>query len=117
MDAASEPQKSWSDSLLDSMRQVQDPDADVVIAELFASGQVNSVNRLMKALVENADAASADLPPSVKEYLTSSAALPSWADFDKIAMGERLFWQYGPAVIAILHCYSLPYCYSLRKGV
>jgi hypothetical protein len=117
MNAATSPGQRWPDSLLDAMRQQQDPPADRLVAELFAAGQVESVNGLMRSLVENDGLAPEHLPANVREYLAGSGHLPDWADHAKIEAGERLFWRYGPAMIAILNCYSLPYCYAGRKGV
>ena len=42
----------WNDAQLDAMRQTQDVVADPVVAALFAAGQVDAVNSLMKTLVE-----------------------------------------------------------------
>ena len=107
----------WSDAQLDAMRQTQDSVADPVVAALFAAGQVDAVNSLMKTLVENDGLPPAALPASVTAYLAATSALPEWADPARIAAGERVFWRYGPAMIAILHCYALPFCYAGRKGV
>lgn len=43
----------WSHAQLNAMRYVQDPVADSVVAELFTTGQVDSVNRLMLVLIDN----------------------------------------------------------------
>jgi hypothetical protein len=107
----------WSDSLLDSMRQVQDPPADQIVSALFAAGQIESVNDLMRALVRNDGLPADQLPPSVRDFLARSGRLPEWADPRKIELGERVFFRYGPGAIAALLCYSLPFCYAGRKGV
>jgi hypothetical protein len=107
----------WNDAQLDAMRHTQDSVADPVVAALFAAGQVDAVNSLMKTLVENDGLPPAALPASVAAYLAATGGLPDWADPAKIAAGERVFWRYGPAMIAILHCYALPFCYAGRKGV
>ena len=91
--------------------------ADQVVGDLFAAGKVDSVNALMRTLVQNDGIPADQLPPAVHDYLARSGQLPDWADAKKIEAGERVFWRYGPAVIAILHCYSLPFCYAGRKGV
>ena len=96
----------WNDAQLDAMRQTQDPVADPVVAALFADGKVDAVNSLMRTLVENDGLPSGALPASVADYLAATAGLPDWADPAKIASGERIFWRYGPAMIAILHCYA-----------
>ena len=117
MTGAMEPSARWNDAQLDAMRQTQDPVADPVVAALFAAGQVNAVNSLMQTLVENDGLPPDALPANVTAYLAATAGLPDWADPAKIAAGEGVFWRYGPAIIAALTCYALPFCYAGRKGV
>jgi hypothetical protein len=117
MSTATVPDPRWSDAQLDAMRNLQDPPADSVVAGLFAAGEVDAVNTLMATLGANDDPPPGSLPASVRDYLTANSRLPDWADPAKIQAGERVFWRYGPAVLANLHCYSLPFCYAGRKGV
>ncbi len=117
MTGAMDTPTRWNDAQLDAMRQSQDPVADPVVAALFAAGQVNAVNGLMRTLVENDGLPPQALPANVAAYLAATAGLPDWADPAKIAAGERVFWRYGPAIIAALTCYALPFCYAGRKGV
>ena len=117
MTGAMEPSARWNDAQLDAMRQAQDPVADPVVAAIFAAGQVNAVNSLMQTLVENDGLPPDVLPANVAAYLAATAGLPDWADPAKIAAGEGVFWRYGPAIIAALTCYALPFCYAGRKGV
>src|ERR1035441_4158244 len=117
MTGAMEPSARWNDAQLDAMRQTQDPVADPVVAAIFAAGQVNAVNSLMQTLVENDGLPPDALPANVAAYLAATAGLPDWADPAKIAAGEGVFWRYGPAIIAALTCYALPFCYAGRKGV
>ena len=49
--------------------------------------------------------------------MEASGKLPAWADPARIEAGERVFWRYGPAIIAVYHCYSRPFCYAGHKGV
>ncbi len=105
-------------AFFDAMRQSTDPLADAVIDELFRSGQVDEVNALMRTLVANDVVdASSQLAPGVRQFLGTTGSLPSWADHARIHQGQQLFWRYGPKMIAILHCYSLPFCYAAQKGV
>src|SRR3954454_9160329 len=103
--------------LLEPMRQIGDPLADGVVAELFAKSEVGAVNDLMKTLVTNEFPEPSTLPPVVREYLEKTDQLPDWADPGLIAAGEQVFWRYGPKLILILHCYSLPFDYLGRNGV
>jgi hypothetical protein len=108
---------SWTDDFLQPMRSVGDAPADRVVESLFQGNGIGPVNLLMSNLVRNEDANLSELPPVVSDYLSSTESLPDWADPDKIEAGERVFWRYGPRLILILHCYSLPFCYAGRNGV
>jgi ER-bound oxygenase mpaB/B'/Rubber oxygenase, catalytic domain len=107
----------WTDDVLEPMRHVGDPLADKVISTLVDAGEIASVNAVMRNLVENEYWVPETLPAIVRDYLQSTADLPPWADSAKIAAGQQVFWRYGPRLILILHCYSLPFCYVARKGV
>jgi hypothetical protein len=78
---------------------------------------VTQVNSLMRTLTMNEYAAPAGVPVVVAEYLKQSESLPAWADTEMIKAGEDVFWRFGPELILILTCYSLPFCYLGRNGV
>lgn len=107
----------WTDEFLQQMRKVGDPVADEVVRELFKENHITTVNLLLKDSVRNGDALPSNAPKVVRDYLTQTAGLPSWAKPDLIEKGERLFNRYGPQIIVVFHCYSLPYCYAARRGV
>ncbi|MBI2764831.1 MAG: DUF2236 domain-containing protein [Chloroflexi bacterium] len=71
-----------------------DPEADLVVSELFASGQVASASHLLKELVRNTMPSPGDAPQVVRDYLSSERALPDWADRDLILIGENVFSKY-----------------------
>ena len=112
------PQDTWTPAFLESMRQVGDPPADTVDAELFAGGAtvVQAVNYLMRDLVENDDLPSRALPQHLRDYFSASP-LPGWADPARLALGTELFHRFGPLTILLLNTYSLPVCYAARRGV
>jgi hypothetical protein len=107
----------WSDAQLDELRQATDPLADAVVQRLFADGQIDAVTRLWKALIDNDQVPEPDLPEVVRDYFASTAALPAWADGSQILAGQRFFEKNGLAIVAALHCASLPEAYSCAKGV
>lgn len=111
-------QDPWTPELLDAMREVGDPPADAVVAELFAGGSnvVQAINFLMRDLVENDDIPSRALPQPVRAYFLASP-LPPWADPARLALGTELFHRFGPLVIMLLNAYALPLCYAARRGV
>ncbi|PWT99427.1 MAG: DUF2236 domain-containing protein [Terriglobia bacterium] len=110
-------QSRWTNAFLDPMRQTGDPLADQAVGQVFAGGNIQSVNGLMQTLVENDGLVPESLPAAIRDYLAASGQLPEWADPALIRTGEQIFWRYGPQVIANLFCYSLPFCYAARKGV
>ncbi len=107
----------WPDSVLDPMRATGDSLADGVLADLFATSEVGAVNSLMRNLIGNEFAEPDTLPPSLRDYLKQTDQLPDWADPALIAAGEQVFWRFGPKIILILTCYSLPFDYLGKKGV
>ena len=76
MTGAMDTPTRWNDAQLDAMRHTQDSVADPVVAALFAAGQVDSVNSLMKTLVENDGLPPGALPASVASYLAATGGLP-----------------------------------------
>ncbi len=111
------PLNRWTDDLLDPMRQTGDPLADDVIAELLADGDLAKVNDVMRHLIVNEYPIPESLPQVLRDYLAQTDALPAWANTDAIQAGEQVFWRFGPELIVILLCYSLPFCYLGKDGV
>lgn len=107
----------WNDQFLDTMRAQGDPPADAVVREIFAQGQVASVNQLMRLLFRNDTAVPEELPALVRTYFEETAALPDWADHWQIAQGAALFGRHAPRIMLLLGHYALPACYAARNGV
>ena len=107
----------WTDAFLDSMRLIGDEPADQLVQGLFGKGDISAVNSMMRQLVANDGVPPSLIPDSLREFLQSVAVFPQWADVEKIQLGEQLFWLHGPAIVLILFCYSLPFCYAARKEV
>jgi len=107
----------WTDEQLQPYREMGDPPADEMIAALVQGGQVPAVNVLMRHLVQNEYPIPESLPPAVRAYLDRTDDLPDWADRARLEAGERVFVRYGPELVVILHCYSLPFCYLGMNGV
>lgn len=110
------PAERWSNEFLDSMRQVGDTEADAVIRELFAAGDVDAVNALMHTLVRNDGLPSALLPKVVRDYLAQNEAIPL-PDGAQMARAQNLFALNGPEMLVALGFYSLPASYAAKKGV
>lgn len=93
------------------------PPADTAVAALFASKAVSGVNDVMQHLQQNDGYLPDALPPELREFLRTTEDLPPWADPAKIKVAEDLFGLYGPQMVLVLLCYSLPFCYAAHKGV
>lgn len=106
----------WNDSILEPMRQVGDPLADEVIAQVIHKHEIEKVNQIFLSLVENDDIVPDDMPPEVNEYLQETAVLPDWADMALIEQGEEFFNLHWPTIITLLFCASLPSAYAAWRG-
>ena len=106
----------WTDSFLDEMRELGDPPADAAVELLFEQEQVQSVNKLMKLLVQNDMPPPEALPLAARRYFDETDDLPEWANVIMIREAEELFGRYGVQIVLILNCYSLPLTYAM-KGV
>ncbi|WP_224372876.1 oxygenase MpaB family protein [Hyalangium versicolor] len=107
----------WSHSFMDGMRTKMDPLADAVIERLFTEARVDSINGLMRTLVENDEQPSSRLPRYVKEYLAQTQADVPKLDREKLRQGQKFFELFGPEAMLVLGFYSLPASYAARRGV
>ena len=107
----------WSDETLDAFRMVGDPPADHAVEEVFATGSVAEVNRLMRTLVRNDMPPPGELPATLYHYFENTDDLPEWADMDAIARSQEFFMRNGLLGILIFSSYSLPICYAAARGV
>jgi hypothetical protein len=110
------PTNKWNDGLLDQMRMLGDPDADMIVKDLVASGKLESANYLMKTLVRYDMPPPDGLPQELITYLDTAGRV-SAEDFKTLKSGQRLFNRYGHLILLILVCGSLPTTYAARKGV
>jgi ER-bound oxygenase mpaB/B'/Rubber oxygenase, catalytic domain len=99
------------------MRKVGDDPVDDVVKAVFKRGGVNEINGIMRTLVRNDQPVPKDLPPELRDYLTSTLALPKWADASKIKRGQEVFEEYGLLITLCLFCASLPSAYADAKAV
>ncbi len=110
------PPGRFGDALLDSMRGLGDPVADQVVAELFANGEVASVNDLLMKLFRSDEPVPAGLPQRVRDYFEATNQLPAFADGRQLALAQALFARSGWQVAMALFCSSLPQAYAAGKG-
>ena len=102
---------------LAGLRQAGDPSADAVIDELARTQQIRTVSRVLRHLVDNDQPVPEELPPSVARWLEDTAAVPAWADPDRLERGCTVVVEHGPQVCVALATASLVYCYAGYPGV
>jgi hypothetical protein len=102
--------------LLNDGRNLGDPLADETIQAISSDRDIGPVNQVMRALVDNDDFPTAELPPPVKRYMEQSSSLPSWANLEQMRHGGQLFVRYGPEIVLMLFGASLPLLYAAHPG-
>lgn len=109
--------EDWSAEFLESKRQVADPQADALVAEVLERGvtQTWDVTRLFSLMSRNDSPVPDALPDTMKAYF-GETKLPPWADMHKINRGEKLFGTYGIEIVLLLFCKALPLTYCCRRG-
>src|SRR5271154_4949936 len=107
----------WTDALLDRMRNLGDPVADVPVAAVLERGDVGAVSAIMRTLVRVDQPVPEQLPPEIQDYLGTTLPLPEWADLGKIKRGQQFFEIWGLEIVCCLFCASLPSSYAAAKGV
>lgn len=112
-----------TDAILDSARGRGDALADATVAEIFKAGDTAAVARLLSTLMRDDPGAAeatagqpAGLGPEVADYFARTAVVAE-RSAGTAAAGERMFAEYGPEIMMLLCCYSLPSSYAAKKGV
>lgn len=110
----------WDDRTLDRLRLVGDDPADRAVRAIYAlrpaSAQWNDIHAALDALLADDTPLASDLPPELAAYLASSSQIPSGLAL-AAGDGEAVFAAYGPEILMLLGCYSLPAAYAAAKGV
>lgn len=112
------PTTHWNDALLNPMRLVADEPADRAVTALFAvqgTPEWGALHRLLGGLVDNSQALPPGLPAELVGFLSAPLPVPQSALVDATA-GEQLFAEFGPEILMLLGCFSLPAAYSAAKG-
>ena len=102
----------FDDAFLDSLRGVGDPEADAVVAGLFA-GTADSSSAFRALVVQQHEVSD----PVLAAYLTEKDEPPSWADSTRVVAGQECFARWGSHVFTALYAAALPSAYACWRGV
>ncbi len=108
--------QTWTNENFDRLRTVGDPSADEIIERLATDNPMSMVSDLITNLMAGETATSEKLPKLARDYLAGEDELPPEIDLERVHKGQRLFQIYGPEVLTVLCCYSLPCCYAATNG-
>ncbi|MEM9983180.1 MAG: oxygenase MpaB family protein [Bacteroidota bacterium] len=108
--------KTFTDVLLDRMRQVGDEPADQLIQSTIAPLPKAILQQWMQFLTHTRVEWPTFLPQQVRQFF-KAVQLPEWVDTAKLEKGSRFFQQQQARILFLLGTYSLPYCYAAAKGV
>ena len=105
-------------AFLDGMRDHGDPLVAKVVEQLvnLPTTKEFGVLSLFRELTHTTETIPDTLPDFIKDYFEDTEELPEWADRDKLKRAANLFSEYGPEIVMILFCKSLPLSYSCWRG-
>ncbi|MGB1205640.1 MAG: oxygenase MpaB family protein [Chitinophagales bacterium] len=105
-------------SELENFRQKSDTTADTLIKNLHEEMGSNLIWKLYNNLINDLEEINIqNLPKTLNAFFIENQKIPSWADYNLIAISERLFLEIGPLYSACLLCRALPIGYSSLKTV
>jgi hypothetical protein len=117
------PTRQFSNEMMDKYRQMGDPEADKVIADLFKSDGITGVREMFKWLNTSESTSSFGIINDFIEnnqiqapWLVSTSTITSFANWKLMQQGMKFFAENQTAVGIMLACYSLPYCYAGADG-
>ncbi len=108
--------KSWTNTFLDPKRQLADPPADDLVADLATQNGQQAARTLFDELTRNVELPLEGQFPEIDKFLHSNRNLPEWADPQKMKLANRFFTDHGPKLLIILYHKSLPTLYLDAHG-
>lgn len=108
----------WDDAALDAWREHGDPAADTAVAAYFSSirHEDEPADALFGLLVAHLHVPPEDQVPEVAAFLDAEAALPGWADSERMSRGQDFFSAWVLHQFTALYLASLPNAYAAAKG-
>ncbi|WP_433654638.1 oxygenase MpaB family protein [Nocardia sp. CA-128927] len=102
---------SYTQESMDALRLHGDELADATVATLFERGEVGKFNTLMRYVSAAGSPLPDDLPDVAREYLQSTAAPPSWVDWDEMEKARLFFIDNNVHISTALSFAAMPACY------
>jgi hypothetical protein len=87
--------------------------ADATVDALFAEGQMNHFNTLMRYFGSTGQQIPADLPTVALDYLEATSSPPDWVDWDLMENARLFFIDNNVHISTALSFSSMPACYAV----
>ncbi|MBK8491877.1 MAG: DUF2236 domain-containing protein [Saprospirales bacterium] len=110
------PNPLWTPFFLEEKRKHTDPLGDRVAGQVAGHHQQEELKEFYKMFVLPHHMDYEALPPFLRDYFEETATLPTWADREKIRLGESVFRRHGILASMLLLAKALPECYSSWRG-
>lgn len=107
---------TFSDHLLQQMRQQGDPLADEIIQKLFSDRSAAQHFRQLLGKPFQNHTIPAGLPAYLSNFFQETTALPAWTDPILLKKGHQFFESHSREIMSLLGYLSLPYCYAAADG-
>ncbi|MEM7194498.1 MAG: oxygenase MpaB family protein [Pseudomonadota bacterium] len=103
---------------LENKRWRGDPLVESIVKQLVDENRSTEMNSLdlFSKLVRTTDEIPPELPERVRRYFSDTERMPDWADRSKLKIASQVFSEYGPEIVLVLFCKSLPLSYSCWRG-
>lgn len=100
---------------LKEFRWMGDPEADILIQEIFSENGEELRFRL-NSITSNSELFYLSGLSDNFDTLLNKMTLPNWMDQEKVTRAKALFQTYTLPILGLLGIYSLPYCYAAANG-
>lgn len=107
---------SYSDTELDDLRTIGDPEVDRIVAELVESGQLDDVSAILQHLIHNRQPIPTALPDRIEAWFRERQTLPAWIDRERLNRASRFYTEHGLPITLLLSTSGLVSCYAAKKG-
>jgi hypothetical protein len=104
------------DRRLDQLRQVGDPVADELAAELLHEHPGLDERALVRLVLDHIGPTAPGTNDHVRRWMTDGPPLPDWAELDRICAGQEFFGDWPLPIATALFCVSLPGAYAAAAG-
>lgn len=107
------PTRSFSNELMDRLRQTGDEVADNIILQVFQQTEMAGLRDFFKWLNTNEKDYSLSF---VNDFVNQENVLPDFADWKMMQKGMNFFQENQERIGIMLACLALPYCYAGADG-